>query len=194
MPNFFDSPFSTGDADPAGGTAATRVGLAQRSIVTCDDYASARRIIAQLGDTGFPVERAAVIGTDLHRVERNRGRLSTADVTGRGALSGLLIGAAVGWLLRLVGVTDSSMYTGWLILNAAVLGGVLGAAVALLGYVITQGKRSFLPDEGVLAGHYDVMVDADLADRAIRLHDNPVPDGSAEAPSPATGPATKAQG
>lgn len=60
----------------------------------------------------------------------------------------------------------------------AVLGVLLGTAVALLGYVIAQGRRSVIPDDRVRAGHYDILVEADLADRAVRLLREDRPDAA----------------
>ena len=38
----------------------------------------------------------------------------------------------------------------WLVVNTTILRAVLGAAIALLGYVITQGRRSFVATYTVL--------------------------------------------
>lgn len=146
-----------------------RIGVAQRSITDRSDYRTALGVVERLAAAGFPDGRVTVIGTELRELDRHRGQLTTVDVTGRGALSGLLIGAAGGWLLRLFDLTTDSLSTWWLVLNSAVLGAILGAALALLGYVITQGRRSFTSDDPVRAGRFEVMVDADLADQAVRL-------------------------
>lgn len=162
-------PGSTGPGRADNEHTDPRVGVARRSILARDDFGSAVRIVEQLTAAGLPEGSAAVVGAELRSPSRQRGRPSTADVTGRGALSGLLIGAAAGWLLRLVDLTSGSLSTWWLVINTAVLGAVLGAAVALLGYVITEGRRTFTADDPVRAGRYLVLVDADVADRAVRL-------------------------
>lgn len=170
---------STGAATPDD-REDTRVGVAQRSIALHVDYPAAARTVERLREAGFPIERSVVLGSALRAVSRAQGRLSTADVTGRGALSGLLVGAAIGWLLCLFGLTDDALSAWWLVAIAAVLGPVLGAVVALLGYVVTWGRRSFAPDGAVRVGRYEVAVDADLADQAMRmLHSTASGDGRA---------------
>lgn len=145
------------------------VGVARRSIAARDDYSSATRLLEQLKAAGFPAQRAVVVGADLRELARERGRLSTVGVTGRGGLLGLLVGAAVGWMILLFDLMTTLLQPWWLVANTAVLGAVLGAAVALAGYVLTQGGRSFTADDPVRAGHYEVMADADVADHAVQL-------------------------
>lgn len=72
-------------------------------------------------------------------------------------------------MLGLFDLTETSLALPWLIINSAILGAVLGAAVALLGYAITHGRRSFVVDLPARADRYHIVVDADLADRAVRL-------------------------
>lgn len=149
--------------------AATKVGVAQRVIAVHQDHDGAERTVQTLTDGGLPAERTVVVGRGLTVVERGTGWLSTAEVTRRGALSGLFIGGLTGWLLGVFGLLTSSVSTWWLTVNAAVLGAVLGAVTALLGYVATRGQRSFSTAPTLRASHYDVLVDADLADQAVRL-------------------------
>ncbi|MCM4083820.1 general stress protein [Paractinoplanes hotanensis] len=150
-------------------TGSIHLGVAQRTIGTYDDYPSACRAVERLRDGDFSVEQTTIMAAGLHTVDREQGQVSTPDVTRRGAVSGMLIGAAVGYMLGLFDLTETSLALPWLIVNAAILGAVLGAAVALLGYVITQGRRSFVANQPVRADRYHIVVDADFADRAVRL-------------------------
>jgi hypothetical protein len=99
-------------------------------------------------------------------------------------LSGLLVGAAVGYLLWLFSLGADGLPAWSPTVVAAALGAVLGAVVALFGYAVTGGRRSFAPDQAVRAGRYEVVVDADLADQAARMlnatgsGDGPQPGGS----------------
>jgi hypothetical protein len=151
--------------EPAAPTA-TNLGVAQRVIAVHEDHDGAERTVQTLTEAGLPAERMAVVGRGLTFVERATGWLSTAEVTRRGALSGLVIGGLTGWLFDLL---TSSVSTWWLAVNAAILGAVLGAVSALLGYVITRGRRSFSTTPTLTVSHYDVLVDADLADQAARI-------------------------
>ena len=149
--------------------APARVGVAQRVIATHPDHAGAVRTLGFLTQADFPADRATVVGRGLTFVERGTGQLPTAGVCGRGALSGLVIGGLTGWLVGLVDLVTPSVATWWLTVNTAVLGAVLGAVTALVGYAATRGRRSFTTTPILRASQYDVQVDADLADHAVRL-------------------------
>ncbi|HET6530082.1 MAG TPA: general stress protein [Actinoplanes sp.] len=154
---------------PADEPVDARVGVAQRVIAVHRDHDAAWQTVQKLSDGGFPAHRATIVGRDLAVVERVTGQLSTADVTRRGALSGVVIGALTGWILGLVDLIAPTVPVAWLILNAAILGAVLGAATGLLAYAFTHGRRSVSTPSGITASHYDVQVDAELADRAVRV-------------------------
>jgi hypothetical protein len=50
-----------------------------------------------------------------------------------------------------------------------ILGAVVGAVAGGLGYALTGGKRDFTSVSMMQAEHYNVLVDADMADDAQRL-------------------------
>ena len=151
---------------PAG---EAQVGVAQRAVTVHEEYRAAQRTTARLTDAGVAGHRIAVVGSGLGVRKRDRGRLSAADVTRRGAAFGLTIGALVGWLLPLFDIMTARMATPWVLVNAAILGAMLGAAVALLGQGLTRGQRWFSQPANVRAQRYEVLVDADIADEAVRL-------------------------
>ncbi|PRY20132.1 general stress protein [Pseudosporangium ferrugineum] len=169
----FSSATPTSVPGPRGPSSAdageVRVGLAQRVIAVHDDHAGAEATVRLLDDAGFPVHRAAIVGRGLTTVESATGWLSSAEVTGRGAVSGLAVGALTGWILVVVDLVTPAVPSAWLVVNAAVLGAVLGAVIGLIGYAATRGRRSVTTEPKLIATHYDVQVDAELADRAVRL-------------------------
>ena len=66
------------------------------TVATYDNYRDAERAVDFLSDKGFPVERAAIVGTGLKTVEQIAGRLTT----GRAALLGAAPGGDGRALLR----------------------------------------------------------------------------------------------
>ena len=56
-----------------------------QSLAVYDDYADAQRTVDHLSDNKFPVEHLMIVGTDLKRVERITGRLTTGRVAARRA-------------------------------------------------------------------------------------------------------------
>ncbi|MEU4214163.1 general stress protein [Actinoplanes sp. NPDC026623] len=155
------------DHQPAD--SAAQVGVAQRAIAVHEDHDEAERTVRALAEAGIPAGRTSIVGRGLAFADRGTGRLSTGEVTARGAVSGLIIGALTGWLLGLFDLVTASVSTWWLILNAAALGAMLGATIALVGYAATGGRRSFSTGPTLTASHFDVLVDASLADQAVRV-------------------------
>src|SRR5262245_16799865 len=75
------------------------------TVGTFTDYASAQRAVDYLSDNGFPVERAAMVGTDLRLVERVLGRMTTARAALAGAASGAWFGLLIGLLFGIFSVS-----------------------------------------------------------------------------------------
>src|SRR4051812_35711642 len=69
-----------------------------QSLAVYDDYSAAQRTVDYLSDHEFPVENCLIVGTDLKRVERITGRLTTGRVALGGLLSGLWFGLLIGLL------------------------------------------------------------------------------------------------
>ena len=55
-----------------------------QSLAVYDDYAAAQRTVDFLSDHKFPVEKCVIVGTDLKRIERITGRLTTGKVAAEG--------------------------------------------------------------------------------------------------------------
>jgi F0F1-type ATP synthase assembly protein I len=157
------------DARPDDNGPDIRVGISQRTIASYPWYADATKAVDRLRGEDFPIDRAAVAGRGLQPVEQATGRVSMRSAAVRAAISGAIVGALIGWLLGLFTLVTPRIGGAWVIVVAAVLGAVLAAAVALIGYKATGGRRQVSALRAVRAEHYDVLVDADLADRAATL-------------------------
>ena len=68
-------------------------------VASYQTYAQARAGVDYLSDNGFDVSSITIVGTDLHLVERVRGRLTIARASLSGASSGALWGALIGMLM-----------------------------------------------------------------------------------------------
>ena len=134
-----------------------------QSLVVYDDYAAAQKAVDFLSDNKFPVEHLMIVGTDLKRVERITGRLTTGRVAVGGLLSGLWFGLFVGLLFSFF-TTDNS----WLALigSCMAIGALFGVAWALLGYALTRGRRDFSSVTQVVATRYEVLVEHKVATEA----------------------------
>lgn len=156
--------------DEASGStakAATVGGTARRPVGSYDSYLEAQRAVDFLSDRSFPVERVAIVGHDLELFEQVTGRLTTARAAGAGARQGALLGLVFGALLGLF-VTVSGAYLG-LLVYGLVVGALFGALLGAVTHAATRGRRDFGTVGGMRANRYEVMVDHDVADEAVRL-------------------------
>lgn len=142
---------------------------ARRSLITYGTYAEAQRAIDYLSDQNFPVQRTAIVAEGLRFVEQVTGRLNYGRALLNGALSGASTGLFVALLLGLFGFTGPSAGLISLALSGLVFGAILGAVLGVVGYAMMGGRRDFTSVSGMQAERYSVMVDAEVADEALRL-------------------------
>ncbi|WP_203781502.1 general stress protein [Paractinoplanes rishiriensis] len=147
--------------------AETPPGQVVPSVVvgTYPDYAMAQQAVDHLSDEKFPVQRTAIIGTDLRLVENVLGRLTTGRAALAGAASGAWFGLFVGLLFGLF--SDSN----WLavLLVCLVIGAVWGAIFGAIAHAATGGRRDFASRSTIQAGQYAVVTDPEVADQARHL-------------------------
>jgi len=136
-----------------------------QSLATYDDYAQAQKSVDFLSDNEFPVENCMIVGTDLKRVERITGRLTTGRVALGGLASGAWFGVFVGLVLSLFG-EDSLLTT---VLSTALIGALFGMIFTLVSYAATRGQRDFSSVTQVVATRYEVLVEHKVAARAREL-------------------------
>jgi hypothetical protein len=133
-----------------------------QSLAVYDDYAAAQKTVDFLSDNEFPVKNLMIVGTDLKRVERITGRLTTGRVALGGLLSGVWLGLFVGLIFSFF--VDENVLA--MILSTIVLGAVFGVVWALLGYAFTRGQRDFSSVTQVVATRYEVLVEHKVAAQA----------------------------
>jgi hypothetical protein len=136
-----------------------------QSLAVYDDYAAAQKAVDFLSDNKFPVEQMMIVGTDLKRVERITGRLTTARVALGGLLSGLWLGLFVGLIFSIF-VDDNILA---MIVSTMLLGAVFGIVWALLGYALTRGQRDFSSVTQVVATRYEVLVEHKFAEQGRQI-------------------------
>jgi hypothetical protein len=130
-------------------------------------YPKAQRAVDFLSDSKFPVQRAAIIGTDLRMVEKVIGRLTTGRAIAAGAAGGAWWGLFVGLLLGIFATSG----TGWIasVLAGLLIGLVFGAVFGGIGYAATGGRRDFTSISKIVASRYDVMCNPARAEEARAL-------------------------
>ena len=146
---------------------APLAGQARTTVATYSSYAEAERGVDVVSDKGFPVERAAIVGSGLKTVEQIAGRMTT----GRAALAGALQGAMIGLLFALfLGIffTVPEAFFG-VLLYGLVAGALFGAVFGAIGQAMQRGRRDFASVQRMDAERYEVQVDHEVSARAKQL-------------------------
>jgi hypothetical protein len=136
-----------------------------QSLAVYDDYAAAQQAVDFLSDKEFPVQNCMIVGTDLKRVERITGRLTTGRVALGGLVSGVWLGLFIGLVFALF--TDEGVLG--VIIATVVIGALFGVIWALVGYALTRGQRDFSSVTSVVATKYEVLVEHKVAAEAREL-------------------------
>jgi hypothetical protein len=142
---------------------------ARQVIATFDNYADAERVVDYLSDRGFEVNRVAIVGRDLEYVEQVMGRLNYGGAALRGAGSGALVGALIGWIFGLFNWIDPVVSALVLAGYGLVFGAIVGALFGLLAHALQRGRRDFHSVSGLRPKYYDVVADVEVADRALQI-------------------------
>lgn len=142
---------------------------ARRSIASFSSYAEAELAVDALADRGFPVERVAIVGRELELVEQVTGRMDYARAALRGAAGGAVTGGLIGWFFGLLSWITPLI--GWLLLMVygLIFGAVVGALLGLLVHALQGGRRDFASTTFMRPRTYELMVDEDVADEAVRI-------------------------
>jgi hypothetical protein len=136
-----------------------------QSLAVYDDYAAAQKAVDFLSDKEFPVQNCMIVGTDLKRVERITGRLTTGRVALGGLISGIWLGLFIGLIFALF--TDEGAFA--VIISTMLIGALFGVIWALVGYAATRGQRDFSSVTSVVATKYEVLVEHKVAAQAREL-------------------------
>lgn len=126
------------------------------------NHQAAQHAVDVLAERGFPVEHVTIVGSGLRLEERVLGRWTL----GKAVLGGLGSGAWVGLLIGLV----FWIVTPWVagaIISGVIIGAIFGAIFGAAAHVLRH--QAFASSSAVVAGRYDVLVDAEFAAEARRL-------------------------
>jgi hypothetical protein len=137
-------------------------------IATYVDYDDVQRAVDTLSDRGFPVEHASIVWADLRRVERVTGRRTTGRAFLEGAATGAWFGLVFGVLVSLFVELDGASWLAFP-LSSAVVGALAVGVFSVLGHWMRRGQRDFSSVGYLDAGHFELWIQADVADKARGL-------------------------
>jgi hypothetical protein len=138
---------------------------------TYDTYAEAQGVVDRLAQADFDVAALAIIGNDLHTVERVTGKLTYGRSAGAGAASGAWFGLFGGILLFLFTANPMITYA----IAAIIIGAAFGMLFGVVTYAATRRRRDFTSTNQVVASSYQVLVPAEKIVRAQSLLEREVP-------------------
>ena len=141
----------------------------KRRLGVFTDYADAQRMVDELSDQKFPVERVAIAARGLTFVEEVTGRLNWGKAALNGALSGAGVGVFLGFLFGLLDFVAPLVSAFVLALAGLLFGAVIGALFGLLSYGLTGGERDFTSRGSMQAERYEVLVDEAVAEQALEI-------------------------
>ena len=134
-------------------------------VASYQTYAQARAAVDFLSDSGFDVSSITIVGSDLHLVERVKGRLTIARASISGASSGALWGALGGMLMS---AGQSAGGTGTWVAGGIIVGALIGMALSALSFIVRGRSRDLVSSQQVVAQRYAVLASADI-DRAYQI-------------------------
>ncbi|MET7995908.1 general stress protein [Amycolatopsis sp. NPDC005232] len=141
----------------------------RRPIGAYETYSEAERAVDYLSDNGFPVQRVAIIGSDVKLVEQVVGRLNYGGAALRGAGSGAITGLLIGWLFGIFNWFMPLLATFTLAVYGLVFGAVIGAIFGLVTHALQRGRRDFASVRVTTPTRYEVVADEAVADEAKNL-------------------------
>ena len=130
-------------------------------VASYETYAQARAGVDFLSDAGFDVSAITIVGSDLHLVERVKGRLTIARASLSGASSGGLWGALGGMLMS---AGQNAGGTGSWVVGGIIVGALIGMALSALSFIIRGRSRDLVSSQQ----RYAVLASADI-DRAYQI-------------------------
>ncbi|WP_458248409.1 general stress protein [Streptomyces sp. MAI_2237] len=142
---------------------------ARTAVASYATYQDAERAVDHLTDQGFPVQKVAIIGQDMRMVEQVIGRMGYGEAALHGAAAGALPGVLVGWIFGLLNWLDPVVSGLLLALYGMLFGAVVGALFGVLLHAAQGGHRNFASVRSIEPSRYDVVVDENVADEAVRL-------------------------
>ena len=134
-------------------------------VASYETYAQARAGVDFLSDAGFDVSAITIVGSDLHLVERVKGRLTIARASISGASCGGLWGA-LGGMIMCAG--QSAGGTGTWVAGGIIVGARIGMALSALSFIVRGRSRDLVSSQQVVAQRYAVLASADI-DRAYQI-------------------------
>ncbi|GLY07822.1 MULTISPECIES: hypothetical protein [Actinoplanes] len=138
----------------------------RRVVATAADFSTAARASARLTEGGIPQDSATIVACGSHEAPAVTARRPAV----RGGLLGLLVGILVGHLLTSFElVVPNHDDDTRIALAAAATGTASGAAIGLIGYGMALGRRPAGVPGRLRPDHYDLVVDATVADRATQV-------------------------
>ena len=137
-----------------------------QSIGVFTSYADAQKAVDSLADQNFPVNNLAIVGTELKLIERVTGRKTWGTVINSGLMNGLSTALMIVFILFLIEPTRDFF---GLVLEAILIGVLIGVGFAALGHRLSRGQRDFTSITQTVPGKFEILCEHRVAVQARDL-------------------------
>ncbi len=137
-----------------------------QSIGVFTSYADAQKAVDSLADQDFPVANIVIVGTELKLIERVTGRKTWGTVINAGLMNGLSTALMIALILILL--EPGRDFVG-LILEAMLIGVVIGVGFSVLGHRMSRGKRDFTSITQTVPSKFEILCEHKVAAQAREL-------------------------
>ena len=139
----------------------------RRIVATFDTFLDAQSTIERLTDADLGAERATILAEGLRLVGRPSAGPQVRPTVTLGAITGLVVGVLLAWAYGLVAVPAASLPA--VVGGGLLIGLVVGSASGWLTARIVALRRDPSSRTGLDAERFSVVVDEEVAERAVRI-------------------------
>ena len=133
------------------------------SIAIYNSYQDAQHAVDYLADQRFPVQNLSIVGTDLKSFERITGGLTWGKVLTSSAMTGVVWGIMASLFLWLF-IPNVNPFL--MLVSSLVIFVAANMITSAIGYRMTGGRRDFTSTTQIIATHYEVLGEAEVAGQA----------------------------
>jgi hypothetical protein len=139
----------------------------RRIVATFDTFGEAQATIDRLQDANLGEDHATILAEGLRLVGRSRDASLARPTIVLGAATGAVIGILIASAFALFAVPPRSLAS--VILIGLLVGLIVGSASGWLAARIVTLRRAATPRTGLDAERFSVVVDEEVADRAVGI-------------------------
>lgn len=129
-------------------------------------YDEAQQAVDSLADRDFPVSNLLIVGTDLKLIERVTGKKTWLTVINQGVMSGFSTALMIAIIMMILNPASNMLS---IILTALGVGISIGVGFAVIGNLMSKGKRDFTSISQTVPSRFEILCEHKFAAQAREL-------------------------